>query len=165
MVEPLDDTDTQIVEALTRDGRMSVRMLAESLHISRANAYARLKRLHAAGVIRGYRAEIDPVAYGLTTSAYITLNLRQANWKEIRQQLRTLPGVVHIALVGGEFDVIMLVRAIDNTDLRRVVLDQIQSIPGVLNTRTLLVFEEPEPQAYGIGGESTGMRCWDSHDS
>jgi DNA-binding Lrp family transcriptional regulator len=52
---------------------------------------------------------------------------------------------VHIALVGGDFDVIMLVRASDNTDLRRLVLDEIQGMPGVVNTRTLLVFEEFEP--------------------
>jgi DNA-binding Lrp family transcriptional regulator len=53
--------------------------------------------------------------------------------------------VVHIALVGGEFDAILLVRARDNADLRRLVLDVIQGMPGVVNTRTLLVFEEVEP--------------------
>ena len=59
-------------------------------------------------------------------------------------ELRALPGVVHIALVGGEFDVIMLVRARDNAALGRLVLDEIQGMPGVVNTRTLLVFEEAE---------------------
>ncbi|WP_240670248.1 Lrp/AsnC family transcriptional regulator [Actinoplanes solisilvae] len=140
-----DDIDQQILAELTRDGRMSMRTLAERLHISRANAYARLERLKSTGVIRGFRADVDPVAAGLGTSAYVTVNLNQAEWRDVAERLRALPGVVHIALVGGEFDVIMLVRARDNAALGRLVLDEIQGMPGVVNTRTLLVFEEAEP--------------------
>ena len=140
----LDDIDRRILAELSRDGRMSVRALAESLHISRANAYARVERLRAARVITGFRATIDPVAAGLGTTAYVTVNLRQADWRLVREQLRALPGVVHLALVGGEFDVILLVRVRDNADLRRLILDVIQGMPGVVSTRTLLVFEEPD---------------------
>ena len=50
--------------------------------------------------------------------------------------------VHHIALIGGEFDVIVLVRARDNRDLRRVVLESIQSIPAVRGTRTQIIFED-----------------------
>ena len=142
----LDEIDRRILAELTRDGRMSVRALAETLHISRANAYARVERLRDTGVITGFRATVDPVAAGLGTTAYVTVNLRQADWRLVREQLCALPGVVHIALVGGEFDVILLVRVRDNADLRRLVLDEIQGMPGVLNTRTHLVFEEPPPR-------------------
>jgi DNA-binding Lrp family transcriptional regulator len=142
---PLSDTDRRILDELTADGRMSMRSLAERLHISRANAYDRVGRLQKSGIIRGFRADVDPVASGFSTSAYVTLNLRQADWRRIRSQLQALPGVAHIALVGGEFDVILLVRAHDNADLRRLVLDEIQGMDGVLSTRTLLVFEELDP--------------------
>ena len=145
MANPLDDTDRRILDELAVDGRMSMRTLAERLHVSRANAYARVDRLQKSGVIRGFRADVDPVASGLTTTAYVTLNLRQADWRRIREQLQALPGIAHIGLVGGDFDVILLVRARDNEDLRRLVLDEIQGMEGVLTTRTLLVFEEHEP--------------------
>jgi DNA-binding Lrp family transcriptional regulator len=145
VASPLDETDQRILAELAQDGRMSMRTLAETLHISRANAYARVERLRASGVIKGFRADVDPVAAGLGTSAYVTLNLRQAEWRVVGEQLRALPGVVHIALVGGEFDVILLVRVKDNADLGRLVLDVIQEMPGVVSTRTLLVFEEPDP--------------------
>ncbi|WP_433293799.1 Lrp/AsnC family transcriptional regulator [Actinoplanes sp. CA-030573] len=145
MADALDETDHRILDALAEDGRMSMRTLAENLHISRANAYARVERLRSTGVIRGFRAEVDPVLSGLGTSAYLTLNVRQADWRTIRESLRRLPGVAHVALVGGEFDVILLVRARDNADLRRIVLDEIQGMAGVISTRTLLVFEEIEP--------------------
>ena len=144
MAGSLDDIDRGILGALGRDGRMSMRTLAEHLHISRANAYARLDRLRSTGVIRGFRADIDPARSGWTTSAYVTLTLRQAEWRDVREKLRRLPGVAQIALVGGEFDVILFVRARDNADLRRLVLDEIQGIDGVVNTHTLLVFEETD---------------------
>lgn len=147
----LDGTDERILDALRHDGRMSMRALAETLHISRANAYARTRKLRSDGVIRGFHADIDPVAAGLATSAYVTLNLVQTEWRNIRARLEAMPGVAHFALVGGEFDVVMLVRARDNADLRRIVLDEIQGMDGVLSTRTLLVFEETEPQ-YGEPG-------------
>lgn len=145
MGDLVDATDRRIVNALVRDGRMSIRTLAETLHISRANAYARVARLLSTGVIRGFRAEVDPTAMGLATSAFITINLQQGEWREVSSRLHAIPGIAHIALVGGDFDVIALVRAKDNADLRRIVLDEIHSIPGVLSTRTLLVFEEYDP--------------------
>lgn len=147
MASHLDETDHRILDELTRDGRMSMRTLAETLHISRANAYARVERLRTTGVIRGFRAEVDPELSGLGTSAYITLNVRQAAWRQIAEQLQALPGIAHIALVGGEFDVVLLVRARDNADLRRLVLDEIQDMDGVVSTRTLLIFEEPGPNS------------------
>ena len=45
-------------------------------------------------------------------------------------------------MLGADFDVLVLVRAPDNVALRDLVLDRIQSIPGVQTTRTLLVFDE-----------------------
>ncbi|GHE06945.1 Lrp/AsnC family transcriptional regulator [Klenkia taihuensis] len=144
MAQHLDGIDQAILTTLTGDGRISMRSLAEQLHISRANAYARVERLQATGVIRGFRADVDPVLAGQTTSAFVTMNVRQSQWRDIRERLRALPGIAHIGLVGGEFDVVLLVRARDNADLKRVVLDEIQSMPGVLTTRTHLIFEEPD---------------------
>ena len=138
----IDEIDDLILDALQRDGRLSMRLLAAEVHISRANAYARVARLTAAGVITGFAALVDPVARGFGTSAYGTMNVRQSEWRHIRASLRSLSGIEHVALVGGEFDVILLVRARDNSDLRRLVLDEVQAIEGVLSTRTLLVFEE-----------------------
>ncbi|HEX2248366.1 MAG TPA: Lrp/AsnC family transcriptional regulator [Arthrobacter sp.] len=138
----LDDIDRKILAELTRDGRLSVTSVAENVHISRAHAYSRIARLTEAGVLTKFTALVDPIKAGLKSSAYVTLKLRQHSWRELREALRAIPEVHHIALVGGNFDVILLVRAIDNVDLRRVIFDQIQSMPGILDTQTFLVFED-----------------------
>lgn len=142
LAAPLDAIDRLIVDELVADGRLSIRALAEKVHISRANAYARVERLTSAGVITGFTATVDPLKVGLATSAYVMLNLRQSSWRLLRERLAAIPEVRHVALVGGDFDAILLVRAADNAGLRRVVFDELQAIPEVLSTRTALVFED-----------------------
>ncbi|MGK5628480.1 Lrp/AsnC family transcriptional regulator [Streptomyces sp. URMC 123] len=140
----LDAIDRAILRMLSTDGRASIRSVAERVHVSRANAYARINRLIDDGVIRGFSTRIDPERAGYGASAYITLKIVQNSWRAVREQLRELPGAAHIALVSGDFDVLLLVHTEDNRALRELVLTRIQSIPEVLSTRTLLVFEETD---------------------
>ncbi|MGC4772236.1 Lrp/AsnC family transcriptional regulator [Micromonospora sp. DT44] len=143
-VRALDEVDRRIVDELVRDGRTSVRTLAERIHISRTNAYARVERLVRDGVITGFRAQVAPEAAGLGTSAYMALTIEQNTWREVSAELAQVRYVEHVALLSGEHDVLALVRAPDNAALRDVVLDRVQRISGVLSTRSWLVFEEFE---------------------
>lgn len=140
----LDRVDRSILRLLQQDGRASIRSVAERVHVSRANAYARISRMVEDGVIRGFTARVDHEKAGQGTSAYITLKIVQNSWRTVREQLLALPGVAHIALVGGDFDVLLLVHTADNHALRELVLNRIQSIPQVLGTQTMLVFEETD---------------------
>ena len=110
----LDEVDRRILAELTREGRISIRTLAERVHVSRANAYARVDRLLGDGVITGFTAQIDPERAGLGTSAYVLLTIQQNTWREVAAALEALPYVEHFALVGGDFDVLALVRAPNN---------------------------------------------------
>jgi DNA-binding Lrp family transcriptional regulator len=85
------------------------------------------------------------VKSGLHSSAYVTLSVEQGSWQELRARLIEIPEVEHIGLVGGDVDLILLVRARDNHHLRRVVLEQLQAIPAVRSTKTWLIFEDFDP--------------------
>jgi DNA-binding Lrp family transcriptional regulator len=141
----LDETDRLIVEALRADGRMSMRALADRVHISRASAYARVARLEQDGVITGYAAQVDPIRYGYALSAYVYLDIAQRSWKSVRGQLLVMPEVDHVALLSGEHDILLRVRARDAVSLRDVVLTRLQEIPEVRATQTVLIFEEATP--------------------
>ncbi|MEV6793719.1 Lrp/AsnC family transcriptional regulator [Streptomyces sp. NPDC051320] len=141
---PLDAIDRDILRILQKDGRASIRSVADRVHVSRANAYARINRLIEDGVIRSFSARVNHERAGQGSSAYITLKIVQNSWRTVRKQLTELPGTAHIALVSGDFDVLLLVHSADNRALRELVLTKIQSIPEVLSTRTLLVFEETD---------------------
>src|SRR5262245_25750870 len=141
----LDEIDHRILTALQRDARASMSAVAREAHVSRASAYARVNRLVETGVIKGFSARVDPVKSGLHSSAYVTLAVEQGSWQELRDQLARIPEVEHIGLVGGEVDLLLLVRARDNHHLRHVVLERIQSIPSVRATKTWLIFEDFDP--------------------
>jgi DNA-binding Lrp family transcriptional regulator len=138
----LDDTDRAIVSELRADGRLSMRALAEKLHISRASAYTRVERLVSEGVITGYTASIDPERYGLGISAYVYLKISQHSWKEVRRQVLQIPEVWHGALVSGENDLVLLVRTHDAASMRELVLNTFQTMPDVLATQTVLILDE-----------------------
>jgi DNA-binding Lrp family transcriptional regulator len=141
-VAELDDIDHAILRQLEADGRLSMRTLAERVRVSRSNVYARVERLVSEGVITGFTVRTDPVQAGLGTTAYVLLDVDQTSWREVSAQLREVPYVAHLCLVGGDVDMMMLVRTPDNVTLRDVVLAQVHAIAGIRSTRTWLVFEE-----------------------
>nr|AIU93600.1 hypothetical protein LRS1606.166 [Rhodococcus sp. NS1] len=138
----LDTVDRQLIQELVTDGRISMRALAEKVHISRAHAYVRIERLQNVGVIEGFTTRVSYERAGFRASAYVALSIQQASWKGVAEQLRNLPFVEHFSLLGGDFDVLVLVRAPDNSALRTLVLEQLQALHGVQSTRTWLIFDE-----------------------
>jgi DNA-binding Lrp family transcriptional regulator len=148
----LDETDRLIVDALRADGRLSMRALAERLHLSRANVYTRVERLQQDGVITGYAALVDPVRYGYGLSAYVYLDIAQRTWKAVRRQLLEMPEVDHMALISGEHDILLRVRTRDAASLRDVVLTRLQDMPQIRSTQTVVIFEEVDPAAGGGRG-------------
>ena len=142
---PLDGTDRLIIEALRADGRLSMRALAARLHLSRANAYARVARLQRDGVITGFAAVIDPARYGYGLSAYVYLDIAQQSWKSVSRQVLSMPEVDHVAFISGAHDILLRVRTHDAASLRDVVLTRLQAMPEVRSTQTVLIFEELVP--------------------
>jgi DNA-binding Lrp family transcriptional regulator len=139
---PIDDVDRRIVDALRSDGRLSMRALAERLHVSRAGVYTRVERLERVGVITGYSATVDARRYGLSLSAYVNVKVAQRSWKSLRKRVLALEDVEHAALVSGEYDIVLLVRTRDVETLRDLVLTRLQEMPEVLATQTELIFDE-----------------------
>jgi DNA-binding Lrp family transcriptional regulator len=71
----LDATSRRLVLALSTDGRRSAAALAKQLGLSRQAVAERIRDLERRGVIRGYRADVDPAALGLEVQAHIRLSL------------------------------------------------------------------------------------------
>jgi DNA-binding Lrp family transcriptional regulator len=141
-VAALDQIDYRLLDELRQDGRLSMRALAERVHISRAGCYARVERLRREGVITGFTAVIDPRRLGPSLSAHIYLRIRQHSWKDVRQELARMTEIEHGQLVTGENDIVLFVRVRDAQSLRTLVLDHLQTMDGVLSTHTVLVFDE-----------------------
>lgn len=138
----MDSIDREILDVLRRDARTSIREVAGRVGVSRASAYARVKRLTDTGVIRGFTIDVDHAALGLGLPAYVHVRIKQNSWKSFREKAWAMEEAAHLALVAGDFDCVMLVRARDAEHLRELVLERIQALPEVVATQTVLVFEE-----------------------
>jgi DNA-binding Lrp family transcriptional regulator len=147
----LDAIDHQVIAELMANSRISMRSLAQKIHISRAHAYVRIERLKAAGIITGFTTRIAHTKAGLPSSAYVALSIRQNSWQGLAASLKALPYVEHFSLLGGDFDVMVLVRAPHAGQLRHTVLEQLQALDGVLSTRTWIIFEEDTNRAAYFG--------------
>lgn len=141
---PLDVIDHRLLVLLRENGRRSVSELAEAAGISRANAYQRLGRLREDGVILGFTVRTDPHRLGLGVAALIIVNSEQRSWREVRDELRELPGAEYVALTAGGFDFVVLVRVNDVETLRDVVLERLQAMRGVRSTETIFILDEEQ---------------------
>lgn len=71
----VDGIDRRIIGILQQDGRISWRELADAVDMAASSVADRVRRLEAGGVIRGYRADIDPGALGRAVRAVIDVSL------------------------------------------------------------------------------------------
>lgn len=142
--EPLDDIDRRIVAELSRDGRLSVRTLADRVHVSRTAAHNRLQALQRRGVISGFGAQIDRKAIGLDISALVVVRIGEVPWEQIAAKLATLPFVEKVQAVSGDIDIILTVSAPDHEQLSQAILRDIHDMPGVVSTRSHLILAEIE---------------------
>ncbi|MWB98415.1 Lrp/AsnC family transcriptional regulator [Agromyces seonyuensis] len=140
---PLDRIDRRIVAELSRDGRLSVRTIAERVHISRTAAHNRLQQLVRRGVLTGFGAQVDRAALGLEVAAIVIVHVAEdADPQGIAKTLADLPFVERAQLTAGEPDIILTVSAPDQELLSIAILRDLHDVPGVAGVRSRLLVRE-----------------------
>ena len=140
----LDDTDRRILTALHADARISNSALAELVGIAPSTCHGRVRRLQDLGVIRGFYADIDPVALGLSLQAMISVSLQSNARGRIGtfiHHIRRRPQVMDVYFLAGADDFILHVAAKDTDDLRSFVVENLNADADVAGTQTSLIFE------------------------
>jgi DNA-binding Lrp family transcriptional regulator len=138
----IDSVDRALIAAVTRDARMSLTDLAESINVSRSTAHTRLQRLRDDNVITGFTATVDPQAVGLGVAALVFVDIEQHDWRTLSTELAAIPGVEYLAMCAGKFDMMLIARAASIPALRDVLLGQIQRLPGVRSTESVVILDE-----------------------
>ncbi|MEH2484710.1 Lrp/AsnC family transcriptional regulator [Bradyrhizobium sp. AZCC 2230] len=98
----VDPTDVAIIETLQDDGRISVSELGRKVGLSQPATSERLKRLEERGIIKAYRAVIDPAAVGLHMMAIIRLRTTHEHIKACLKQFAEMPEVMEVLRLTGE---------------------------------------------------------------
>jgi Lrp/AsnC family transcriptional regulator for asnA, asnC and gidA len=136
----LDETDRKLLNLLQGDAKVPYAKLAKRLGISSSGIHKRVKRLMNAGVIKKFVVVVDPQAVGKKLKAFIGVSTSPGTCGEVIAQLNRRPEVLEIHEVVGEHD-LFLKLIIDDTLGLNKVLHEIDRIPGVSSTRTLVVLK------------------------
>lgn len=140
----LDDFDRRIIAALVEDGRMTVTDLAAQVGLSKTPCQVRLKRLQEFGVIRGFRAIVDPAKLGMDHIAFTEVKLsdtREAALGEFNAAVRRIPEVEECHMLASNFDYLLKVRTADIRRYRMVLGEKISALPHVASTSTFVAME------------------------
>lgn len=140
----LDEIDRRILITLHGDARIPNSALADAVGIAPSTCHGRVRRLQEVGVIRGFYADIDPAAIGLTLQAMISVSLQSNARGKIRSfigQIRSKPQVMDVYFLAGADDFILHVAARDTDDLRAFVVENLNADADVAGTQTSLIFE------------------------
>ncbi|HEV8686327.1 MAG TPA: Lrp/AsnC family transcriptional regulator [Gaiellaceae bacterium] len=98
----LDSTNRRLLRELERDARLSIAELGRRLNLSAPAVAERMQRLERAGVIRGYRAELDPKALGFPIAVVVRVRPASRQLQKIPEIARETPEVVECHRITGE---------------------------------------------------------------
>ena len=143
---PPAEVDELDLALLAADARLSQRALARELRMSPPAIGERLARLERAGVIRGYRVDIDWAALGYPVVVYLAVTAGPGmELTEIITAIRALPEAEAMSVVTGSLDLLVRLRVRDHAHLRELLLSKIFQINGVQRTETFLSLADMEP--------------------
>lgn len=135
----IDKMDQKLLSILSSEARIPVTELARRVSLSKTPVQARIKRLEEAGIILGYRAQLDPVSLGQDHVAFVEVKLsdtRERALTAFNDAALAVPEIEECHMIAGAFDYLLKVRTSDIHRYREVLGERISSLPHVAHTAT-----------------------------
>ncbi len=133
-----DRLDARLLRLYAAEPRVGVLEASRRLNVARGTVQARLDRLEATGVVRGWGPDLDAAALGYPVTAFVTLEIRQGGGHDpVGEHLADIPEVIEAHTVTGPGDMWCRVVARSNADLQRV-LDAVVSFSGIERSATMI---------------------------
>jgi Lrp/AsnC family transcriptional regulator, leucine-responsive regulatory protein len=137
----VDTTDMAILRALEEDARRPYADIGDRVGLAASSVHDRVRKLERAGVIRGYRADVDLERAGRPITAFVSLALRPESPGNISGLVAEFPLVQSCYSVAGDHSYVLVVRAPDTGALEEL-LDALRGKLEV-TTRSTIVLSTP----------------------
>ncbi len=134
----LDETDRRILDLLQEDARRSFKDIAKEVDVSEATVFFRVKKLVKTGVIKSFKAIVDPKLVGKETLAFVMLRANPNVYTKVLPTLTEMDEVYEIYDVTGAYYAILKIRT-RNTEELAALIDKIGMIEGITGTETAVV--------------------------
>ncbi len=144
----MDKIDCHILKSLQQDGRKKNSELAKETGLAPSTMLDRVKKLEDKGIVKGYKAVMDPVKLGLKAQGFACISLDRHRVKDIQileDEIKKIPSVRACYHITGRFDYLLHVVAPELGDLGTLVKEQLATIPGMGRIETFIVYAEVKP--------------------
>ena len=134
----MDDIDRLIMQALQEDGRTPFTRIAKKAGVSEATIRSRYRNLVDGGLVRTVSI-VNPFALDLQAPAIVAISTVPGKVEQVAKSIGELPEVAYLVMTLGSYDLIAEVYCRDLHHLTNLVMHQMQNIPGVNKTETLMI--------------------------
>lgn len=135
----MDHIDRNILLAVQQDGAAGLADLAKVAGLSVSATAERVKRLEERGTIRGWRADLDPMAAGCPLAAWVFVVMRAGrDDAAFRKAMRRSDAVMECHAVTGPWSYLLKLRLPDLSALETFLQEEVRTQPGVERTETIV---------------------------
>ncbi len=135
----MDEIDRNLVVALQQDGSSGLAELAKVAGLSVSATAERVKRLEERGVIRAWRADLDPAAVGCPLLAHVLAAVAPGRDDlAFREAVRRKEAVLECHAVSGAWTYLLKLRVADLSALDALLNEELRTLPGVQRVETMV---------------------------
>jgi Lrp/AsnC family leucine-responsive transcriptional regulator len=134
----MDRVDRTILQELEEDGRLSFSDLGERVGLSKSPCWKRVQTLESEGVIRGYKAVLDPGKLGLDASAFVRITISFDQHEAFERAVTKHPRVMAAHAIVGEADYLLQVLTTTMGTLDDFLRQDLWRLPGVQRFSTTI---------------------------
>ena len=138
-MDRIDKLDRKILEIISQNARIPFKDVAQECNVSRAAIHQRVQKMMEMKVIVGSGYHVNPRVLGFNTCTYIGVKLERGSmYKDVVPAFEKIPEVVECHFTTGPYTMLIKMYARDNEHFMELLNGQIQEIPGVISTETLI---------------------------
>lgn len=143
----LDAIDKQILNLLQENAKMPQAAVAKKVGLTAPSVNERIRKLERAGFIRAYVAVLDARKLGHDITAFVEIFVEHPKFEEsFIAAVSEFDEVLECHHITGEFSLLLKVRVPDMTAFRRLLIEKINLLQGVRQTRTVMVLATAKEQ-------------------
>jgi Lrp/AsnC family transcriptional regulator, leucine-responsive regulatory protein len=138
----IDQFDEKLLHALQRNARATSFELAEVVGLSPSSCQRRQRELEQRGIIRGYRADVDPAVLGQSFTVFAAVQLERhvrSDVQAFQKAVTQLPGILEVHHIAGAFDYLLRIGVADLASYEIFHADRLTALRGVAHITSYVV--------------------------
>jgi DNA-binding Lrp family transcriptional regulator len=142
MTVQLDAIDLQILDLLSKNGKLGNKEIAAVIGLSTTPTFERVKRLEKKGIIKGYVAILDKKKIGKGLKVFCQVSLKSHNAEIIdgfEKEIVHLSEVSACYHIAGDFDYSLFIEVADMDEYQQFLKQKLANIPNIANVQTAFV--------------------------